>query len=157
MKIRLYCIGKTNFGFIDEGINLYHSRITYFADFEILYVPDVKNSKNMSVDELKKKEAQALLKNVGNNDWICLLDENGQTFSSQSFANFLEKKMEQRHKNVIFIIGGAYGFSEEIYKRADYKLSLSEMTFSHQIIRLIFVEQLYRAYTIIKGLPYHNQ
>jgi 23S rRNA (pseudouridine1915-N3)-methyltransferase len=157
MKIKLYCIGKTNLDFVDEGIRLYQNRITHFIDFEIIYLPDIKNTKNMPVSELKKKEGLSILKNILSNDFLCLLDENGLTHSSEIFAKLLEKKIDQATKSMVFVIGGAYGFSEEMYQKADLKLSLSKMTFSHQIIRLIFMEQLYRAFTIIKGIPYHNQ
>ena len=157
MKIKLFCIGKTNFGYIKEGIGIYSSRIGHFVDFEMICLPDVKNSKNMALEELKKKEGASLLKIVGSTDWLCVLDENGNTYNSESFASLFEKKLEQSLKQMIFCIGGAYGFSKEVYERADMKLSLSKMTFSHQIIRLIFLEQLYRAFTIIKGIPYHNQ
>jgi 23S rRNA (pseudouridine1915-N3)-methyltransferase len=157
MKIKLSCIGKTSIGYIDEGIKLYQKRVTHFVDFELICLPDIKNQKNMPVDELKKKEGIALLKNISNSDYLCLLDENGQNYTSEAFAGFIEKKMEQNIKSMVFMIGGAYGFSQEVYQRADFKLSLSKMTFSHQIVRLIFMEQLYRAFTIIKGIPYHNQ
>ena len=157
MKIKLYCIGKTNLDFVDEGIRLYQNRIAHFIDFELIYLPDIKNTKNMPVSELKKKEGLLILKNIVSNDFLCLLDENGLTHSSELFAKLLEKKIDQATKSMVFVIGGAYGFSEEIYQKADMKLSLSKMTFSHQIIRLIFMEQLYRAFTIIKGIPYHNQ
>jgi len=157
MKIKLLCIGKTNFKFAEEGMELYQSRIRHFADIELVFVPDIKNTKNMPVDEIKKKEAVFLLKNIGTGDFICLLDENGNAMGSEGFAYFLQKKTAQNIKQLTFVVGGAYGFSPELYERADFKLSLSKMTFSHQIIRLFFLEQLYRAFTIIKGLPYHNQ
>jgi 23S rRNA (pseudouridine1915-N3)-methyltransferase len=157
MKIKLYCVGKTNFGFIDEGIKLYQSRITHFADFEFIVVPDIKNAKNMSVPELKKKEGQLILKNIGVTDFLCLLDENGQNLTSESFSEMLGKRINFATKKLCFLIGGAYGFSDEVYQRADLKLSLSRMTFSHQIVRIVFMEQLYRAYTILNGIPYHNQ
>jgi 23S rRNA (pseudouridine1915-N3)-methyltransferase len=157
MKIKLLCIGKTNFKFAEDGMHLYQSRIKHFVDIEPVFIPDIKNTKNMPVDEIKKKEAVLLIKNIGTSDFICLLDENGSSMGSEGFADFLQKKVEQNIKQLTFVVGGAYGFSSEIYARADFKLSLSKMTFSHQIIRLFFLEQLYRAYTIIKGLPYHNQ
>ena len=156
MKLRLLYIGKTSFDFIDQGVKLFQKRIEHFTDFETVCLTDIKNVKNMPIAELKKKEGQAILNCFNTNDFICLLDENGLTYSSVSFGEFLEKKIEMGLKNLTFVIGGAYGFSEEVYKRANMKLSLSKMTFSHQIIRLIFMEQLYRAYTIVKGIPYHN-
>jgi 23S rRNA (pseudouridine1915-N3)-methyltransferase len=157
MKIKLYCVGKTNFGFISEGIKLYQNRIAHFVDFEMICLPDIKNSKNMPVAELKKREGQGILKNIGSDDFLCLLDENGHNYTSETFGEMLGKKLDQGLKNLIFIVGGAFGFSDEVYQRANLKVSLSKMTFSHQIIRLIFLEQLYRAFTIIKGIPYHNQ
>lgn len=157
VKIKLICVGKTNSDFINEGIKLYQNRIIHFCDFETIYLPDIKNTKNLPVEELKKKEGINLLKNIENNSFLCLLDENGQSHSSVSFAGFLEKKMEQSLKSMVFMIGGAWGFSEDVYQRADYKLAMSKMTFSHQMIRLIVMEQLYRAFTIIRGMPYHNQ
>jgi len=157
MKFKLLGIGKTSFKFADEGMDIYISRLRYFIELETLFIPDIKNTKNMPVDEIKKKEGAILLKNIVPGDFVCLLDERGNSFDSEGFANFIHKKMEQNIKNLIFVIGGSYGFSNEVYNRADFKLTLSKMTFSHQIIRLFFIEQLYRALTIIKGLPYHNQ
>ncbi|MFN8258196.1 MAG: 23S rRNA (pseudouridine(1915)-N(3))-methyltransferase RlmH [Bacteroidales bacterium] len=157
MKIKLILIGKTSFDFISDGLGIFQNRLKHFCDFEIVNLQELKNAKNMPVDEIKKKEGQMLGKVFGINEFICLLDENGTQFDSEKFAGFISNKAESGIKSVSFVVGGAYGFSEEIYKRADYKLSLSKMTFSHQLIRLIFMEQLYRAFTIIKGLPYHNQ
>lgn len=157
MKIKLLCIGKTSFKFADEGIELYHSRLKHFVELEQIFIPDLKNTKNMPVEEIKKKEGISLIKNIVQGDFVCLLDENGNAFNSEGFADFIQKKMQLNIKNLVFVIGGAYGFSPEVYERADFKLTLSKMTFSHQIIRLFFLEQLYRAFTIIKGLPYHNQ
>ena len=125
--------------------------------FEMVIVPDIKNTKKMPVDELKNKEGIALLKYISTDDKLCLLDENGNSYSSQKFAEFIDKNNTLGTKQLVFAIGGAFGFSNEVYKRANFKISLSKMTFSHQIIRVIFLEQLYRAYTIIKGIPYHNQ
>ncbi len=157
MKIKLLFIGKTNFSFVEEAMNMYQSRIGHFTEFEKICIPDIKNTRNMPVDEIKKKEGQLMAKYFGLNEYICLLDENGTIMHSEGFSDFLQKKTGQNTKSLIFVIGGAYGFSPEIYQRADFKLSLSKMTFSHQIIRIFFLEQLYRAYTIINGLPYHNQ
>ncbi len=157
MKIKLLCIGKTIFKFVDEGIELYQSRLKHFVDFEQIFIPDIKNTKNMPIDEIKKKEGMQIIKYITQGDYVIILDEKGITYTSEGFADFLLKKTDQNIKQLIFIVGGAYGFSTEIYDRADFKLSLSKMTFSHQIIRLFFLEQIYRAFTIIKGLPYHNQ
>ncbi len=157
MKIKFLCIGKTNFNFVNEGNELYLKRLKHLVQFEMSVVPDIKNTKNMPVDELKAKEGAVLLKQVGDGDKLCLLDEKGTTFTSEKFADFIDKLTVMGTKQLIFVVGGAYGFSQEVYNRADYKISLSKMTFSHQIIRVIFLEQIYRAYTIIKGIPYHNQ
>ena len=157
MKIKLLCIGKTSFDFIEKGSGLYINRLKHFAPFEIVFVPDIKNTKNMPVNELKNKEGALLLKNITQGEKLCILDEKGKSFTSEEFAGFINKQTETGIKQLTFCIGGAYGFSEEVYNRVDYKISLSKMTFSHQIIRVIFLEQLYRAHTIIKGIPYHNQ
>ncbi len=157
MKIKFLCIGKTNFNFVNEGNELYLKRLKRLVQFDMSVVPDIKNTKNMPVDELKTKEGTVLLKQVGDGDKLCLLDEKGTTFTSEKFADFLEKLTTIGTKQLIFAVGGAYGFSQEVFNRADYKISLSKMTFSHQIIRVIFFEQIYRAFTIIKGIPYHNQ
>lgn len=157
MKIKLLCVGKTNFDFVSKGNDVYLKRLKHLVQFEMVIVPDVKNAKNMPVAELKEKEAQALMKHISSTDKLCLLDENGQSFSSEKFAEFISRTIDAGVKQFVFAIGGAYGFSDSIYKRANYKLSLSKMTFSHQIIRVIFMEQIYRAFTIIKGIPYHNQ
>ncbi len=157
MKIKLLCIGKTSFDFIKQGNELYINRLKRLAAFEMIIIPDIKNTKNMPVSELKSKESEAFMKHLKPDDKVCLLDEAGKTYSSITFANFINKQSLASVKQIVFIVGGAYGFDENMYKRANYKISLSEMTFSHQIIRLIFLEQLYRAFTIIKGTPYHNQ
>lgn len=157
MKIKLLCVGKTNFDFVNAGNDVYLKRLKRLAQFEMVIVPDIKNAKNMPVSELKEKEAQAFMKQISATDKLCLLDENGQSFSSEKFAGFISKNIDTGVKHLVFVVGGAYGFSDTIYKRANYKLSLSKMTFSHQIIRVIFMEQIYRAFTIIKGIPYHNQ
>lgn len=157
MKIKFLCIGKTNFNFVNEGNEIYLKRLKHLVQFEMSIVPDIRNTKNMPVDELKRKEGEALLKQINAADKLCLLDEKGATYTSEKFADFINKIIIVGTKQLVFVVGGAYGFSQEIYERADYKLSLSKMTFSHQIIRVIFLEQIYRAYTILKGIPYHNQ
>ncbi len=157
MKIKLLCVGKTNFNFVNEGNDIYLKRLKHLAQFEMIIVPDIKNTKKMPVNELKNKEGIALLKNINPVDKLCLLDENGDSYTSHSFSGFIDKINNLGTNQLVFAIGGAFGFSNDIYKRADYKITLSKMTFSHQIIRVIFLEQLYRAYTIIKGIPYHNK
>ena len=157
MKISLLTIGKTNASYLATGIKEYEKRLQRFINFELKSISDIKNARKLSPAEIKNKEGQLLLKNIKSNDFVILLDERGKTFSSISFAEYLQKQMNQGVSNITFVVGGAYGFSEAIYKRANAKISLSKMTFSHQIIRLIFVEQIYRAYAIINHHPYHNE
>lgn len=154
MKIILVCVGKTNENHIIEGINIYLKRIQRNYGFNIQIISDAR--KGLSREQQKIEEGQNILKKVSSDDFLVLLDENGNELNSVEFASFLEKHMVQSTKNMIFVVGGPYGFSDEVYQRANYKLSLSQMTFSHQIIRLIFTEQLYRAFTIIRGEPYHH-
>lgn len=136
---------------------MYKERLKRLADFELLIITDLKNTKKMPPEQVKEKEGVLIMKALANTDFVVLLDEKGRSVNSLKFAGFIENKLLASTKQLIFIVGGAYGFSKEIYKRADFLLSLSEMTFSHQIIRLFFMEQIYRAFTIIKGLPYHNE
>lgn len=157
MKIKFLCIGKTTFNYVNEGNDLYLKRLKHLVQFEMVIVPDIKNTKNMPVDELKNKEGAMLLKQITAGDKLCLLDERGTSYTSEGFAEFINKTSTQGTKQLVFAIGGAYGFSQEVYNKADCKISLSEMTYSHQIIRVIFLEQIYRAFTILKGIPYHNQ
>lgn len=157
MKIILLETGKTKDNCVNNLAQDYYSRIKHYASFEIKTIPDLKNTRNMSEDDVKRKEAELILKSVQNSDYLMLLDENGKTYSSIAFSNQLQSIMNQGLKRLIFIIGGPYGFDESVYKRANGKLSLSKMTFSHQIIRPIFAEQLYRAFTILKNEPYHHQ
>lgn len=156
MKISLFVIGKTNFSFVKEGIATYTKRLKRYVNFEMEELPDVKGAKNMSPVELKKKEGEIFEKKIKSGDFVVLLDEKGQQFTSREFASFIQNKSIQSTKHLVFIVGGAYGFSEKMYQTANLKISLSKMTFSHQIIRVIFMEQFYRAYTIINGEPYHN-
>ena len=157
MKIKLILIGKTSLKFVDEGMNMYLQRMKRFVDFEVLIIPDLKNTKKLSAAQVKEKEGVLILKNMQNNDFIVLLDEKGKGFTSVEFASFIKNKLDTATRQMVFVVGGAYGFSQDVYKRANFLLSMSAMTFSHQIIRLFFMEQIYRAYTIIKGLPYHNE
>jgi len=157
VKIRFTVIGKTSQDFIQKGIDEYCDRLKHYFPFEINVIPDIKNAKNLSFAQIKEKEGEILLKSVVSEDFIVLLDEKGREFSSLKFADFLEKLKNSSSKRIIFVIGGAYGFSEKVYERANEKISLSKMTFSHQIVRLIFVEQLYRAATILNGEPYHHE
>ncbi|MDR2084529.1 MAG: 23S rRNA (pseudouridine(1915)-N(3))-methyltransferase RlmH [Bacteroidales bacterium] len=157
MKITFLLCGKTSEKWISEGINLYSKRIKNYISFEEKILPDLKNSSKLSVIEIKSKEGEQILNELDVSDFLILLDENGNTFSSISFANELQKLMNTGRKRFVFLVGGPYGFSPEVFKRANMKISLSEMTFSHQIIRVIFLEQLYRAFTILNNEPYHHQ
>jgi 23S rRNA (pseudouridine1915-N3)-methyltransferase len=157
MKIKLIIIGKTKSKFLIEGENEYQKRLKHYCKFSELIISDIKNSSKLSKKELKEKEGNLILKSIKNNDYVMLLDDKGLTLSSTGFAEFLNKKMVSSANELVFIVGGAFGFSESVYKRANTKLSLSKMTFSHQMVRLIFKEQLYRAFTIIKGEKYHHE
>lgn len=157
MKITLLCIGKTDDKFIQEGIDKYIKRLKHYISFQLVVVPDVKNVKNLSEAQQKDKEAELFKKHIQPNDYVVLLDERGKEFRSIEFSLYLEKKMVASVQHMIFMIGGPYGFSEEIKQRANSFVSLSKMTFSHQMVRLFFVEQIYRAYTIMKGEPYHHE
>lgn len=156
MRINLICIGKTDDKEISGLIKYYQNRLPKHWNFEITEIPDVKNAKNLSPDLLKKEEGKLFLNLTENSDHIILLDEKGKQFTSREFAAKIDNWMNSSIKKVSFFIGGAYGFSEEIYQRANEKIALSKMTFTHQMIRLFFVEQIYRADQILQGKPYHN-
>ncbi len=149
-------VGKTAFDYLEKGISEYEKRIKRYVDFEIKILKDLKPGKNMPVKIIKQREGEQILKQLKNNDFLILLDEKGKRLTSRKFSEFIENKIASGVKHLIFLTGGAYGFSDAVYERANGKLSLSDMTFSHQIVRLLFLEQLYRAFTIIKGEPYHN-
>jgi 23S rRNA (pseudouridine1915-N3)-methyltransferase len=157
MKITLVCIGKTDDKYILEGIDKYNKRLKHYITFNIVELPDVKNVKNLSQSQQKEREAELFNKHIQNTDYVVLLDERGKEFRSLEFSSFLEKKMVASVQHMVFLIGGPYGFAEEIKQRANSFVSLSKMTFSHQMVRLFFVEQIYRAYTIMKGEPYHHE
>lgn len=157
MKITLLCIGKTDDKYLLEGIDKYINRLKFYVNFNLVVVPDIKNSKNLTADQQKDKEAAVLLKHIQPQDRVILLDEFGKEFRSVDFSAYLEKQMVQSVQHLVFIIGGPYGFDQKIYDRANTKISLSKMTFSHQMIRLFFTEQLYRAFSIMKGEPYHHE
>lgn len=156
MKITLITIGKTEDSYLSQGIEIYTKRLKHYVPFRILEVPELKNTKNLSREQQKIKEAELIFKNISNTDHVILLDENSQELSSRQFSGFLNKKMVGGQQHLIFIVGGPYGFSKEVYDRSNEMISFSKMTFSHQMIRLFFAEQLYRAYTILKGEPYHH-
>lgn len=157
MKITLLAIGKTDDSYILEGVDKYLKRLKHYIKFEIQIIPDIKKAKNLSEEEQKIKESEQFLKNIQPTDFIVILDERGTELSSLQFADFLNKKMIASVSHLVFLIGGPYGFDQSIYQRANYKISLSKMTFSHQMIRLFFAEQIYRAFTILKGEPYHHE
>ncbi|MFN3755591.1 MAG: 23S rRNA (pseudouridine(1915)-N(3))-methyltransferase RlmH [Flavobacterium sp.] len=157
MQIKLIAIGKTDAKPLQELITLYENRLSHYIKFDLEIIPDLKDAKNLSEEQQKSKEGQLILQKLNTGDHIILLDENGKTFSSEAFSEFLQKKMNSGLKTLVFVIGGPYGFSDEIYLKADGKISLSAMTFSHQMIRLFFVEQLYRAFTILRNEPYHHR
>lgn len=156
MKIVFLVIGKTDESYLDTGILKYIKRLEHYVPFEMKIIPDIKNRKTFTEEQQKKAEGELILSNINVGDDLVLLDENGKTFSSVAFSQWIEKQMNIGSKRMVFVVGGPYGFSKEVYAKAKFKISLSEMTFSHQMIRLIFVEQLYRAFTIIKGEPYHH-
>lgn len=156
MRINLLCIGKTDDKKITELISYYIARLPKHWNFEMIEIPDAKNARNLSSDLLKKEEAKLFFNHIENTDLVILLDEKGKEFTSREFAQKLNYYQNNSIKKVCFLIGGAYGFSDEMYKRANEKLSLSKMTFTHQMIRLFFVEQIYRADQILQGKPYHN-
>ena len=157
MTIKLVCIGKTDKGELSELISVYKNRLKHYVKFEMDIIPDIRNTKNIDEQLQKQKEGELILKDIENSDFLVLLDEQGKQYTSMNFSEFLQKRMNTGLKRLIFVVGGPYGFSEEVYKRANSKVSLSKMTFSHQMVRLFFVEQLYRAFTILKNEPYHHQ
>lgn len=157
MKITLIQVGKTNEKYLEEGISNYVGRLTHYADFSVTTLPELKNAKSLSIEQQKEKDTETILKSLEPNDEIILLDEKGKEFTSTEFAGYMEKKMASTRKRIVFVIGGPFGFSQKIYDMAHDKISISRMTFSHQMIRLLFVEQLYRAFTIIKGEHYHHE
>lgn len=156
MKITLIAVGKTEDKYLIEGIDKYLNRLKHYINFNILIIPDIKNTKNLTEAQQKNKEAELIAKQINPTDVVVLLDEKGKKHSSVSFADYLNKQMIGSVQHLVFIIGGPYGFDESIYKRANTSLSLSDMTFSHQMVRLFFVEQLYRAFSILKNEPYHH-
>lgn len=157
MKITLLTVGKTDKDWVKQGIDIYASRMKHYFPFSIVEIPELKNVSSLSQDQIKAKEGELILKNVKPADDVILLDERGREFSSMEFAKVLQDKISYNGKDIIFVIGGAYGFSDAVRQRSNSKISLSKMTFSHQMVRAIFVEQLYRAFTIMKGEPYHHE
>ncbi len=157
MKIVLTVVGKTDTGYFKEALEEYKKRISHYLSFETEVIPDIKNTKNLPVIQQKEKEGELILKSLQSGDYCVLLDEKGKEFTSLQFASYLGKKMQTVPKRLVFIIGGPYGFSEKVYQASREKISVSKMTFSHQMIRVIFAEQLYRAMTILNNEPYHHE
>ena len=149
MKIELAVIGKTSIGYLKQGIDEYIKRLKHYVPFEIKYIDDIKNTKNISEDQQKRTEGAKILSLLDKSDFVVLLDEHGKEYTSMQYSSYIQKRMLSGVKKVVFVIGGPYGFSQEVYDRANDKISFSKMTFNHEMIRLIFTEQLYRAYTII--------
>ena len=157
MTIKLIAIGKTDNKNLQSLIDVYSKRLGHYIRFEFDIIPDIKNTKSLSETQQKQKECELILKQISITDVLILLDENGKQYTSVGFANYLQKHMNSGIKQLVFVIGGPYGFSDAIYQRANAKLSLSKMTFSHQMIRLFFIEQVYRAFTILRNEPYHHR
>ena len=157
MTIKLLAIGKTDNKELQILIDDYQKRLGFYIKFEFEIIPDLKNSKNLTEDQQKQKEGELILNKLNTTDVLILLDENGKQMDSVSFSNYLQKHMNSGIKQLVFVIGGPYGFSPEIFEKAQDKLSLSKMTFSHQMVRLFFIEQLYRAFTILRNEPYHHR
>jgi 23S rRNA (pseudouridine1915-N3)-methyltransferase len=150
-------VGKTEEDYLKEGISLFEKRLKHYINYQTIVIHSLKNTRNFNAEDFKDKEGEEILKHAVKADFIILLDEKGKAFRSKDFANFIQKQMNSSIRNLMFVIGGAYGFSDKVYEKADFKISLSEMTFSHQMIRLIFTEQLYRAFSILKNEAYHNE
>ena len=157
MKVEFWSIGKTKAAYLKEGISVYEKRIQHYLKMEVVLLPDIKNAKSLRPKQLKEKEGVLFLKKIQKGDCVILLDERGKAFTSVEFATFLERQLQHSYTKIIFVVGGAYGFSPAIYERANLKMQLSKMTFSHQMIRLFFLEQFYRAMAILKNEPYHNE
>ena len=157
MKITLAVIGKTETGYVRQGIDEYVKRLQHYIQFDIRYIGDVKSTRNMSEAQQKSAEGKALLAALETSDHVVLLDEHGTERTSMDYSQWLQRRMSSGSKRVVFVVGGPYGFSQEVYDRANEKISLSKMTFPHELVRLVFVEQLYRAFTILRHDPYHHE
>ena len=156
MKIVLCVVGKTTTGYVKEGVEEYASRVRRFLPFDLKIIPDIRTTKKITIQAQKEAEGVQILSQVASSDYVVLLDERGREFTSRGFSEFIEHKAQTLQKNIIFVVGGPYGFSEAVYTRADMLLSLSKMTFPHELIRLFFTEQIYRALTISRNRPYHH-
>lgn len=157
MKIAFIVVGKTTDSDLQKLQDQYNNRLKHYVTFDNIIIPELKNTKSLSVDVQKEKEGELILKTLDTSDDVILLDDKGKQYSSMDFSGFIQRKMNASTRRLVFVVGGPYGFSQAVYDRANGKLSLSLMTFSHQMIRLLFVEQVYRAFTILKGEPYHHE
>lgn len=157
MKVKLLLIGKTNKPFLIEGEKEYLRRLQHYLKIERIELQDIKNQKHLTINQIRSAEGLLFMDKIKNDDYLVLLDEKGEQLTSKDFSLFVNDKTTNNSKNIVFVIGGAFGFSDELYKRSNFKMSLSKMTFSHQMVRMIFLEQLYRACTILKGEPYHHE
>jgi 23S rRNA (pseudouridine1915-N3)-methyltransferase len=157
MKITLLTVGKTDKDWVKQGLDIYVSRLKHYIPFSVVEIPELKNVSALSKEQIKTREGELILKNVRPTDDLILMDERGKQYTSVELARVLQDKISYIGKDIVFVIGGAYGFSEAVYNRADSKISLSKMTFSHQMVRAIFAEQIYRAFTIMRGEPYHHE
>jgi len=157
MKIALLQVGKTSERYLAEGIAAFEERIRKYSAFEIITIPDLRRTRSMPVKDQKAREGEKILHFFNKDDYIVILDDKGKEFSTMEFSSWLEKILILQKKRILFVTGGAWGFSDEVYGKADMRLSLSRLTFSHQMVRLLFIEQLYRAFTVIKGEPYHHE
>ena len=157
MKITLLTVGKTDKDWVRQGMDIYISRLKHYIPFSVIEIPELKNVSALSKDQIKAREGELILKNVKPTDDLILLDERGKEYTSTELAKVIQDKISYAGKDMVYVIGGAYGFSDTVYQRANSKISLSRMTFSHQMVRAIFVEQIYRAFTIMRGEPYHHE
>lgn len=157
MKITLLTVGKTDKDWVRQGMDIYVSRLKHYIPFSVVEIPELKNVSALTKDQIKTREGELILKNIRPTDDLVLLDERGKEYTSVELAKVIQDKISYVGKDIVYLIGGAYGFSDAVYQRADSKMSLSRMTFSHQMVRAIFVEQIYRAFTIMRGEPYHHE
>ncbi len=157
MNVKLIVVAKTDAAYLQEGIAQYEKRLRHYTGYEMVVIPALKDTKSLDITEIKHREGQLLLRQMERCDRVVLLDEHGKRFSSVGFADHLQRQMNAGVRSLAFVVGGAYGFSDEVYAAAHERMSLSDMTFNHQMVRLFFVEQLYRAFTILRHEPYHNE
>lgn len=156
MDIVLMAVGRTSTGYVREGISEYAGRLKHYVSFTFAEIPDLRNTRSLSEERQKEEEGKLILSRLQTSDYVVLLDERGKEFTSVEFSEFMQKQMLSGRKRLVFIIGGPYGFSANVYSRGNYQLSLSKMTFNHEMVRLFFTEQIYRAFTILRGEPYHH-